>query len=79
MAGQSSSSLGTAQHLLGHENVHRVSPTVSGGRYKLDGVDGFKSLRGLGSSEARKEYPKVQSMFLTVKRSKFSPYHEVQP
>jgi patatin-like phospholipase/acyl hydrolase len=79
MAGQSSSSLGTAQVLLGHDNVYRVSPTVSGGRYKLDGVDGIKSLRGLGSSEARKEYPKVQSMFLTSKRPEFSPYREVQP
>lgn len=73
MAGQSSSSLGTAQLLLGHENVHRVSPTVSASMYKLDGVAGIKSLRGLGASQARTEYPKVKEMFLTGKAEKFSP------
>lgn len=77
MAGQSSSSVGTAQLLLGHENVHRVSPIVSGRRYTLDGVDGIPSLKGLGSSEARKEYPKVRSMFLTGRRPKFEPFREV--
>jgi len=77
MAGQSSSSLGTAQLLLGHENVHRVSPTVSGGQYKLDGIEGISSLKGLGASEARKEYPKVQAMFLNGTRPEFKPFHEV--
>src|SRR3546814_5207316 len=28
MAGQSSASIGTAQLLLGHDNVHRISPSV---------------------------------------------------
>lgn len=78
MAGQSSSSVGTAQHLLGHINVHRVSPTVGGGRYKLDGVDGIESLRGLGSEVARTEYPKVSAMFLASKRDAFVPFKEVQ-
>ncbi|MES2094506.1 MAG: CBASS cGAMP-activated phospholipase [Actinomycetota bacterium] len=71
MAGQSSSSVGTAQLLLGHPNVHRVSPTVSASMYKLDGVAGIKSLRGLGASEARKEYPKVSAMFFASKAEKF--------
>lgn len=73
MAGQSSSSLGTAQLLLGHENVHRVSPSVSPKRYKLDGVEGIQSLRGLGSSQARIEFPKVKDMFLTGKAEAFVP------
>ena len=73
MAGQSSSSLGTAQLLLGHENVHRVSPSVGASMYKLDGVDGIKSLRGLGASQARTEYPKVKEMFRTGKAEKFVP------
>jgi len=73
MAGQSSSSLGTAQLLLGHENVHRVSPSVSRKRYKLDGVEGIHSLRGLGSSQARIEFPKVKDMFLTGKAEAFVP------
>lgn len=71
MAGQSSSSLGTAQLLLGHENVHRVSPSVGASMYKLDGIKGIKSLRGLGASQARTEYPKVREMFLTGKAEKF--------
>lgn len=77
MAGQSSSSLGTAQLLLGRRNVHRISPSVGGGRYKLDGVDAISSLKGLGASEARKEYPKVQSMFLTGPRQPFVPARTV--
>lgn len=75
MAGQSFGSIGTAQLLLGHENVMRVSPTVSAKRYTLDGIDGMKSLRGLGASEARKHYPQVQSMFLGGARSPFTPYN----
>ena len=73
MAGQSSSSLGTTQLLLGHENVHRVSPSVSPNRYKLDGVEGIHSLRSLGSSQARIEFPKVKDMFLTGKTEVFVP------
>jgi hypothetical protein len=41
--------------------------------YKLDGVEGIKSLRGLGASQARIEYPKVKKMFLTGKVEKFVP------
>lgn len=78
MAGQSSSSLGTAQLLLGHNNVHRISPHVGGGRYKLDGANAISSLKGLGASEGRKEYPKVQSMFFTDQRQPFVPLKEVE-
>ncbi len=77
MAGQSSSALGTAQLLLGHDNVHRISPYVGGGRYKLDGPNSITSLKGLGASEARKEYPKVQSMFFTEQRQSFVPMRGV--
>lgn len=77
MAGQSSSSVGTAKHLLGHENVHRISPTVSGNRYRLDGIAGIESLRGLGSEVARAEYPKVSAMFLGSKREVFEPFKKV--
>lgn len=78
MAGQSSSSLGTAQLLLGHDNVHRISLNVSGGRYKLDGANAISSLKGLGASEARKEYPKVHSTFFAEQRQPFVPMKEVE-
>lgn len=73
MAGQSSSAIGTAQLLLGHDNVHRVSPNVSASMYKLDGVAQIKSLRGLGASEARKEFPRVSAMFFASKAEQFVP------
>lgn len=78
MAAQSSSSLGTAQLLLGHENVYRVSPSVSPNRYKLDGVEGINSLRSLGSSQARIEFPKVKDMFLIGKTEVFVPKYGVE-
>lgn len=77
MAGQSSSALGTAQLLLGHNNVHRVSPSVGAGKYKLDDVNGIRSLKGLGATEARREFPQIKSTFLTGRRDPFVPFREV--
>jgi patatin-like phospholipase/acyl hydrolase len=79
MYAQSSASIGTATHLLGPNNVHRISKIVGGGRYKLDGVKEIESLRGLGSSVAREEYPKVKAMFLAEKAQPFVPLREVTP
>lgn len=73
MNAQSSASIGTATLLLGHGNVHRISKTVGGERYKLDGFKEIESLRGLGSSVAREEYPKVKQMFLAEKAQPFVP------
>ena len=79
MAGQSSSSIGTAQLLLGHENVVRVSPTVSRNRFKLDGVDGIAALRGLGSSQSRIESPKLKPLFFTEQAEPFDPFRKLEP
>lgn len=73
MSAQSSGSVGTATLLLGHENVHRISQSVSGDRYKLDGIEGIDSLKGLGASVARREYPHVKAAFLTEKAVQFIP------
>jgi uncharacterized protein len=73
MNAQSSASIGTAMLLLGHDNVHRISKTVGGGRYKLDGIKEIESLKGLGSSVARVEYPQVKAMFLAEKAQPFVP------
>jgi hypothetical protein len=73
MNAQSSASIGTAMLLLGHANVHRISKTVSAGRYTLDGVSGTTSLRGLGASVARVEYPKIKETFFTDKAAPFLP------
>lgn len=60
-----------------YQAVHRVSRTVSGTRYNLDGVNGIESLRGRGSDVARTEYPKVSAMFLGSKREIFEPFKKV--
>lgn len=73
MAGQSSSSLGTAQLLLGHANVIRISPLVDAKRFKLDGVEGITALRGLGASQSRIEMPHLRHTFFTKTADVFSP------
>ena len=77
MAGQSSGSHGTAQLLLGHENVHRYSVTVSNGRFKMDSIKDIEALRGLGYSEARKALPQLRT-WLTETADPFEPYRKLQ-
>ena len=77
MAAQSSASIGTAQLLLGHQNVQRYSNTVSEGRFRLDAAKDIESLRGLGANEARRAIPALQP-WLTTKAAPFSPYYETK-
>lgn len=63
MSTQSSASLGTAQLLAGHANIHRISPTVANGKFSLDAVKEVTSLKGLGDSEARKALPSIEFFF----------------
>jgi len=79
MAGQSSSSIGTAQLLLGHENVTRVSPLVDAKRFKLDGVAGIPALRALGASQSRIELPKLRKTFFDAKAEPFIPLKTLEP
>lgn len=75
MASQSSASLGTAQLLIGHMNVKRISPIVPNGRFGLDAIKEINTLKGLGSSEARKELPNLTDFF-TDKTEPFIPNHK---
>ncbi|RUP06109.1 MAG: patatin [Mycobacterium sp.] len=74
MAGQSSASLGTAQLLLGHENVYRVSPVVGSDRFKLDRAKDIESLRALGAAEARTQLPLIREKFFSGPAEPFEPY-----
>lgn len=74
LASQSSASLGTAQLLVGHANVKRINPSVPNNRFGLDTSREIESLKGLGFSEARKEYPHL-SDFFTQKAEPFTPIH----
>ena len=76
MAAQSSSSMGTAYLLAGHDNVRRVSPRVAPGRFGLDVTKEIPALHGLGDSEARKALPGLRTMFFDAKADPFTPYRE---
>jgi len=74
MTAQSFSSLGTASVLIGHEHVLRISPTIGRGQFSLDSVKEIDSLRGLGSSEARKALPRIRELFCQARVEPFVPF-----
>lgn len=73
MRAQSSSSTGIAQHLAGHQNVVRISPTVSGGRFALDVTQRLNELSGLGDSQVRQWMPSIRNDFFTEVAEPFTP------
>lgn len=75
MSGQSSSSLGIARLFVGEENLLRVSPSTTKGRFKIDGISEISCLKGLGEAEARKTLPKLRQMFLANHAPAFQPYY----
>lgn len=79
MTAQSSGALGMAQHLVPDRScIRRFSPIV-GDRYKLDGRDDILSLKGLGTSEARKASSEIKSYFFSELVSEdFVPYYPAE-
>ena len=75
MHAQSHGSLGTAKLLAGHENITRINPVVSPGRFNLDGVKEITSLKGLGDSEARDTLLKLREIFLGKPVEPFDAFH----
>jgi hypothetical protein len=78
MAGQSSSSFGTARLLLGRNNVVRISPKVDSKRFKLDSVKGISALRALGSSHSRMELSRLRQDFFSTKAEAFAPLRKLE-
>jgi len=76
MSGQSSAALGTAQVLIGHDDVYRISPSVAHGRFSLDGIREIDSLKGLGATEARKHIPMLRERFFTSHAEPFAQFHK---
>lgn len=76
MTTQSFASHGTAQLLIGHANVTRINPSMPNGRFGLDIISEIVSLKGLGSTEARKALPTVREFF-KEKVEPFDPYHKL--
>ena len=73
---QSHGSLGTAKLLAGHDNIIRIAPSVSHGRFSLDGTKEINSLKGLGHSEARDALPKLREVFLSNPVEPFNPFNQ---
>jgi uncharacterized protein len=76
--GQSFASLGMAQHLVGHDNVHRINPAVAAGRYTLDKTEGIEDLRGLGYQSARYASPKLATVFFKTPAERFTPLYRIE-
>ena len=76
MHAQSHGSLGTAKLLAGHDNIIRIAPSVSHGRFSLDGTKEINSLKGLGDSEARNAMPKLREVFFTNPAEPFNAFHQ---
>ncbi|OGS11996.1 MAG: hypothetical protein A2234_05065 [Elusimicrobia bacterium RIFOXYA2_FULL_58_8] len=77
MSGQESGSIGIAKLLAGEEHIHRYNPIVAGGKFSLDGIKGIPTLKGFGSSEARKALPKIKPLFFAEPTEPFSPFHRL--
>ncbi len=78
MSAQSSSSIGTAQHLAGHANILRINPTAPKGRYGIDVIEEIRSLKGLGETEARKALPSLIPIFFTSPSEDFIPCNKLE-
>jgi uncharacterized protein len=81
MSAQSSQSMGTAYLLANsreHNNIYRIDQTVLPGKFKLDGVEKIKELRGLGISNAREQLPKLKKIFFEeLKQESFIPFYKL--
>ena len=77
-SGQSSSAIGTAQLLAGHDNVFRVAPVTPARRFALDDAREIPSLEGLGYSEAREWLPRLRDVFLGRPAEPFAPEHALE-
>ena len=76
MHAQSHGSLGTAKLLAGHDNIIRIAPSVSHGKFSLDRTKEINSLKGLGDSEARNAMPKLREVFFTNPAEPFNAFHQ---
>ncbi len=77
MRAQSSASLGIAAVLTSHEQIIRIEPMVSAGRYELDNYKAIPSLEGLGETYARESMPKVKFLFQESAEA-FKPFYSTK-
>jgi len=77
MAAQASAAHGTAQILVGHDNVYRFSTVVGNGRFALDDASDIESLKGLGEAEARIALRTIRHVFFDQHAEPFIPAHQL--
>ncbi len=73
---QSYASLGTATLIAGHDNIIRIAPSVSHGRFSLDNAKEIRSLKGLGHFEARDALTQLRETFLGNPVEPFNPFNQ---
>jgi patatin-like phospholipase/acyl hydrolase len=82
MDGQSHGALGIAKLLTGHEYereaIFRVCPDVPKNFFTLDDTSKITQLKGMGASSARKERPRLESIFLTCPAEPFAPAYTLK-
>jgi patatin-like phospholipase/acyl hydrolase len=80
MRGQTRSAIGTAKLLTKHSNVnprlYRYNEVVPSGMFALDSTRQIASLKGVGTSMARRAMPDISSVFFENMCENFIPYHE---
>lgn len=79
MTAQCSFSTGTANLLMRPPSqLIRIDFKADNGRYGLDDLRGIDSLKGLGSSKARKYFPDIKDLFFDVVAEEFIPCHTLE-
>lgn len=82
MDGQSHGALGMAKLLTGHqyerEAIYRCCPDVPKDFFKLDDTSKITQLKGMGASSARRERPRLESVFLSGPAEPFNPVYPLK-
>jgi patatin-like phospholipase/acyl hydrolase len=72
MQGQTLAAYKQATHLIGAQNVVRVSPAVAEGKFSLDGVESSEDLIARASHHSRQFTPQFNSLFADHRAAPFS-------
>jgi len=73
-----SGALRMAKHLVGKNNVFRITLIVPAGHYGLDGLKEIASLPGLGRSEARNEVSSLILISVTEPSEPIKTFHKLK-
>ena len=82
MDGQSRAALGMAKLLTGHEYerdaIFRCCPDAPKNFFAMDDTRKISQLKGMGAAAARKERPRIETVFLSSKAEPFKPIYNLK-